>query len=263
MSALELRRRLAARLVAAHSASTSAYAREWSSLPPVPSRPGELRLHGANEGPAVLIGTDLASARNSIGSLSEQATSSALSLSVRATPLGFLTARRYDEAMLRRGGDARGVVDVWAMTAAVHSVLSPEQRALLRVGCVTQQMIIYDDTALVVDGPAVAGERTTWLLIDRELVALARRVFEFTWREARPLEQAEAAKLAIDALTPRQRQIAELLLAGRSESAIGRALHISARTVAYEVTAMLQALGAAGRVELGYRLRQLEETRSG
>lgn len=75
MSAPELRRRLAARLVAAHSASASAYARD--------------------EGPAVLIGTDLASARNSIGSLSEQATSSTLSLSVRATPLGFLTARRW------------------------------------------------------------------------------------------------------------------------------------------------------------------------
>lgn len=264
MSAPDLRRRLAARIVAAHTASASAYAGEWSSVPTVPARPTRLQLHGPPDvRSAVLIGNDLPSARAAIGALSGQAMSSALSLSVRATPLGLLTSRRYDEAMLHRGGDARGVVDVWAMTPAVRQALSAEQRALLRVGCVTQQMIIFDDVGLVVDGPAVGGERSTWLLYDPELVSLARRVFESSWREARPLERVAGADTAGSSLTPRQWQIAKLLLAGRSESAIGRALHVSSRTVAYEVTAMLRTLGAAGRVELGYRLRQLEESRTG
>jgi len=49
-----------------------------------------------------------------------------------------------------------------------------------------------------------------------------------------------------------------VLLAGQCEAAIARDIGASPRTVTYDIRASMEALGAFGRAELSYRLRQLE-----
>jgi len=54
---------------------------------------------------------------------------------------------------------------------------------------------------------------------------------------------------ATDSLTPREREILELVAAGRSNGEIGKQLFISAKTVSVHVSNILAKLGAAGRTE--------------
>jgi DNA-binding CsgD family transcriptional regulator len=54
---------------------------------------------------------------------------------------------------------------------------------------------------------------------------------------------------ATDALTPREREILELVAAGRSNGEIGKQLFISAKTVSVHVSNILAKLGASGRTE--------------
>ena len=59
-----------------------------------------------------------------------------------------------------------------------------------------------------------------------------------------------------DALTRRQRQVLDLLADGRSNAEIAAALHISSRTVAHHVEAILAKLGVDNRTHAAARARQ-------
>jgi DNA-binding CsgD family transcriptional regulator len=139
----------------------------------------------------------------------------------------------------------------------VRAELTAEERECFREGYVTQPMILFDRRAVILDGPPVDGdERSTWLVTGPDLVFAAGSLFDMSWRSGRPV--AIPPRPAV-ALTDRQRQMVPLLLAGRSEVAISRRLGVAERTISYEVRALMETLGASGRVDLGYRLRQLEE----
>ena len=66
----------------------------------------------------------------------------------------------------------------------------------------------------------------------------------------RPLSERQAAKQAFGGLTEREREIAALIAAGRSNAAIGEALVISERTVETHVTNILGKLGFASRAQI-------------
>jgi DNA-binding NarL/FixJ family response regulator len=60
----------------------------------------------------------------------------------------------------------------------------------------------------------------------------------------------------VDALTPREKQVLELLAAGASNKAIARQLDVSVHTVKFHVASLLRKLGASGRLEaVGIGLR--------
>lgn len=252
-SAYELRRRLAGRLLTDVAVGMAA----WKRDPPAMARPGEIDLYAGDLPSLRLVGKDRDTARAFINELATQARSSVTSMQVRTTVKGLTVARRIDELNVERGIDSRGVVDLWGLTAEVCGAMTPGERARLRVCCVNQRMIIVDRRAVMTDGPPVrSGERSAWLVTEPSIVTLAVRVFESSWREARPVDEVAPPPTT---LTERQRHICALLLAGRSEAAIACDIGASARTVTYDIRAIMEALGASGRVELGYRLRQLEE----
>jgi len=252
-TAYELRRRLAGRLLTDVGVGMAA----WKNEQPPMARPGEVDLYG-DDGPSlVLVGEDRDTARAFIGELAAQARSSVTNLAVRVSIKGLAVARRGDELATEKGIDSRGVIDHWGLTAEVRAAMTPSERARHRVGCVNQRMIILDRRAVITDGPPVRStERSTWLVREPALVALAVRAFESSWREGRPVDEVAPPPTT---LTERQRHICALLLAGQSEAGIARDIGASPRTVTYDIRAIMEALGASGRVELGYRLRQLEE----
>lgn len=252
-STYELRRRLAGRLLTDVGVGMAA----WKNEQPPMARPGEVDLYG-DDGPSlVLIGEDRDTARACINGLAAQARRSVNSLSVRVSIQGLAIARRGDDLAAEQGIDSRGVIDHWGLNAELRAAMTPAERARHRVGCVNQRMIILDRRAVVTDGPPVrSAERSTWLVTEPAIVALAVRVFEASWREGRPLDEVAPPTTA---LTERQRHICALLLAGQSEAAIARDIGASPRTVTYDIRAIMEELGASGRVELGYRLRELEE----
>jgi DNA-binding NarL/FixJ family response regulator len=66
----------------------------------------------------------------------------------------------------------------------------------------------------------------------------------------------ERGASAAGALTPREKQVLELLAAGASNKAIARQLDVSVHTVKFHVASLLRKLGASGRLEaVGIGLR--------
>ncbi|WP_238146840.1 response regulator [Ornithinimicrobium murale] len=96
----------------------------------------------------------------------------------------------------------------------------------------------------------------------RELITMVRAVAgggaAFSPRVASWLIRSEAttrlrrtrtARVAVDSLTPRQREILEVLATGASNAEIARALHLADGTVKQYLKALFERLGVANRVQ--------------
>ncbi|MGC4108469.1 MAG: LuxR C-terminal-related transcriptional regulator [Thermomicrobiales bacterium] len=94
---------------------------------------------------------------------------------------------------------------------------------------------------------AVAGLRET----------LGEVAFARSWSEGRAMSFAEATSLtrevlaetgeAMDALSPREREVLELMMEGASDEEIANVLYISRRTASKHVASILEKLGASNR----------------
>jgi DNA-binding CsgD family transcriptional regulator len=75
----------------------------------------------------------------------------------------------------------------------------------------------------------------------------------------RPRGNASYTRTDPDGLTQRQRQVAELLAAGRCDADIAAALHLSPKTVGHHVEAILAKLGVANRIQAAQHLHRLAD----
>jgi DNA-binding NarL/FixJ family response regulator len=80
--------------------------------------------------------------------------------------------------------------------------------------------------------------------LEAALAYVDRARFAFDAVEAPPVDAPEGA-----GLTPRQREVVDLLVAGLSNKEIAARLGISPKTVMHHTTAIYQALGVRGRAE--------------
>jgi len=74
--------------------------------------------------------------------------------------------------------------------------------------------------------------------------------------------ESKRALMPLSALTPRQLEVLRLLVAGKSNKGIARALDINHSTVKFHLSLVYQILGASSRVEaamLGAKMRKEEE----
>jgi DNA-binding CsgD family transcriptional regulator len=129
------------------------------------------------------------------------------------------------------------------LPAAVHAVanraLRPEHSgpavaASTSVRLISGQWLTIHGAALNGDGP------------DRETVAVT--LAPSTVAELEPM------RLALHGLTPREREVAQLLTRGASNDEIARKLWISRHTVKDHVKAVYAKLGVGGRAELSAKL---------
>jgi len=98
-------------------------------------------------------------------------------------------------------------------------------------------------------GLALAGDLEA-RPIEAELEELARTARIRAERGAAPAAPVPDSRRGLPALTPRERQILDLVVAGRSYREIARSLVISEKTVSSHISNLLRKTGAENRVDL-------------
>lgn len=157
-----------------------------------------------------------------------------------------------------RAADVMGDAPLRVALEIGDPVLERKLRALLARELDLQLTTAADAGVIVTDDPlAVASSRTLVLsdrggrsglhLADAELVAAATRLVAAGYAIAQgPAMEPQPGR---SRLTSREREVALLLLDGRSNKAIARALDISVHTAKFHVAALLAKLGARNRAD--------------
>jgi len=126
-----------------------------------------------------------------------------------------------------------------------HSIEGGEE-ARIRAELPTKLIHVDDRIALV--GLTETGVSGALLIRSPTLLALIREWFDATWDD--PTTTRVGAANA-DELSPIQRQILQLLTAGRGDEAVAHKLGTSVRTVRRNVTAVMERLGVTSRFAAG------------
>jgi len=85
---------------------------------------------------------------------------------------------------------------------------------------------------------------------DETLISAVRTAFDRYARDARQSDEANAVEAKLNALTVREREVLDGLLAGRPNKTIAYDLHISARTVEVHRANLMTKMGAANLPDL-------------
>ncbi len=154
-----------------------------------------------------------------------------------------------DEQTRQRGIDMCFITG--ERSAAANPLITSEMPHV-RFGPAPAQFILIDGTTAVVGGP-FGGDAypTAWLTTRDDLVTVVREV----WDGALPQSRPGVPDGAEPPFTSRQCHVARRMVLGAKDAAIARELGVSVRTVAAEVSALLDGLGAASRAEAALMLR--------
>ena len=109
------------------------------------------------------------------------------------------------------------------------------------------------------DTTAVQSALATFHSLDARAAARRARQRLAELRGASPRGHASDTSADPDRLTRRERQVADLLAAGRSDNEIAIALHISPKTVGHHVGSILAKLGVDNRVQAATHLVQRQQ----
>lgn len=118
------------------------------------------------------------------------------------------------------------------------------------------QMIIFDRSTVVVEGPELGGERTALAVTDRTVLAAAWRYWHSLLPTAVPVIDAIGPD-PLARFSPRQREIVHLLADDHTDPVIAARLELSVRTVQYEVAAIMRLLNVRSRFGAGVALGRL------
>ncbi len=108
---------------------------------------------------------------------------------------------------------------------------------------------------LVSDGAQLAGQAALRTTDRQAMLSLLESARTLQGKPARPRAVAGAGDEAV--LSDREKEVAELVVAGHTYKQIGQKLFISAKTVEHHIGRMKQRLGCSSRDELLQRLRDL------
>jgi len=187
-----------------------------------------------------------------IGQTEVMETLSALELKTRRSVWNLNPWPSFDPEDLSYDLDARSRsrgVEIQMITPARTLRFNPLITSLspgLLLGPVLFKCIVIDRQVAVIAGPdTVEGDTTAWLANGGEFLTLAVDLWRATRSEARPA----LAPGATPPLNARQLDVARGVCLGRTDAAISRQLGISQRTVARDVSAILEMTGARSRAE--------------
>ncbi|MGO4340327.1 helix-turn-helix transcriptional regulator [Pedococcus sp. 2YAF34] len=157
-------------------------------------------------------------------------------------------SHELNERSAQRGLDLRTVVSPHCLT--VNPLMSSIDPAV-RVGHVFTTFILVDGSAAVVFGPpGNHGEPTAWRATRSDVLGAVRDIWTRVWASSRPAVPPGDEP----PFTRRQVLVASRLAAGTKDAAIARELGVSVRTVVSEVAAIVERLGARGRLDAVHAL---------
>ena len=125
--------------------------------------------------------------------------------------------------------------------------------ALPKIGIV---FLTVDDDPVIAADALEAAEGACYLLKDcgekelRDAISMAARGRSYVTPRIQMAVQASVRLKSGPKLTPRQRQVLQLLAEGKSMKQVAGALGLTARTVAYHKYAMMETLGAESSADL-------------
>ncbi|WP_223839659.1 LuxR C-terminal-related transcriptional regulator [Saccharopolyspora pogona] len=107
------------------------------------------------------------------------------------------------------------------------------------------------------DGARLAGQAAIRTADRRAMLALLECARALQGKPPRPRAVRGAMSAETDLLSEREKEVAELVLAGLTYKQVGKRLFISAKTVEHHISRIKQRLGCANREDLLNRLREL------
>ncbi|QGK68370.1 helix-turn-helix transcriptional regulator [Allosaccharopolyspora coralli] len=110
---------------------------------------------------------------------------------------------------------------------------------------------------LVADAAQLAGQAALRTTDRQAMLSLLERARTLQGKPTRPRAVGGAGAGDEAVLSAREKEVAELVVAGHTYKQVGQKLFISAKTVEHHIGRMKQRLGCAGREELLQRLRDL------
>ncbi|WP_157641127.1 helix-turn-helix transcriptional regulator [Longispora albida] len=168
-----------------------------------------------------------------------------------ASPVNVEASRRTAAlvAQARQRGARFRDVSLVGAPEALSSASSPNERGDQRQAAdVAGFLTIIDHRTALVSSLV----RPVVLEVDEPtLVAGLHHLFEHHWNAAAPPDPGPD-------LTPRQQNIIALLAQGHTDTVIAERLHVSARTIAYDIHALMEAHGATSRFQLATILTKTE-----
>jgi DNA-binding CsgD family transcriptional regulator len=107
------------------------------------------------------------------------------------------------------------------------------------------------------DGARLAGQAAIHTTDRRAMLALLECARALQGKPPRPRAVGGGTSTETDLLSEREKEVAELVLAGLTYKQVGKRLFISAKTVEHHISRIKQRLGCANREDLLNRLREL------
>jgi hypothetical protein len=166
-----------------------------------------------------------------------------------------------EDVAASRGVRYRIVVERDALVGAsaraeVEASLSRDEQVRV-VERVPTKLVMADGTAAMVPMAPDGAEPAALIIRSPGLVESLGALFELVWRDAWPLSLAppgEAEPYVEAAPGPDEldRQLLALLLSGASDARVAKHLDMGLRTVQRRVRALMDAVGATTRIQLGW-----------
>ena len=155
------------------------------------------------------------------------------------------------------GLDMVSVFDTDSTEAEARGMLEHEPSAAYYFAFAPLQIKIVDQRQVLIQGPVELPEQTLVSLTSPRALAAARRYWKAVGATATPCRRPDSAP----ALSDRQWDIFELMLAGRTDEAIARTLGVSVRTVRGDVGAAEATLGVRSRFAAGFAFATVRAAR--
>ncbi|GAA2142136.1 hypothetical protein GCM10009844_13020 [Nocardioides koreensis] len=157
-----------------------------------------------------------------------------------------------NRALVERGLRMVSVFDASGVEPGARVLLAAEPAGTYLFSIAPVQMKIVDREFVLLHGPEVDGEPSVMAVRSPRCLDAAWRYWEATINAS---SAPEDGAVALDGLTPRQRQVVALMTTGVGDEAIAAALGVSVRTVRSDIAALLDVLGVKTRFAAGVRLQ--------
>lgn len=154
-----------------------------------------------------------------------------------------------NRALIDAGLTMESLFDIEGTDTAARALLESEDRGSYFYGYAPVQMRLVDHREVLLHGPTGADGDSILGLSDAGALAAARAYWRAVMDSAVPCRVVTPPE---GALSPRQRQVLELLRQELSDERIAAAIGVSVRTVRYEVAAVIEAFGVRTRFAAGY-----------